>query len=87
MSKRAKLNDGCKAFPHIVAVRAYVFKPPEGDGQQGADCHDVAATHWINGHPTPIANPMSGYPQHRSSVTLVGRGGLGRQARSGEAMD
>ncbi len=32
-------------------------------GDQGADCHDVADTHWINGHPTPIANPMSGYPQ------------------------
>ena len=51
MSKRARaeVQDGCRAFPHILAVRAYVSKPPEGDGQQGADCHDVAATHWING--------------------------------------
>ena len=51
MSKRVReeVQDGCRAFPHILAVRAYVSKPPEGDGQQGADCHDVAATHWING--------------------------------------
>ena len=51
MSARAReeVQDGCRAVPHILAVRAYVSKPPEGDGQQGADCHDVAATHWING--------------------------------------
>ena len=51
MCKRARegVQDGCRAFPRILAVRAYVSKPPEGDGQQGADCHDVASTHWING--------------------------------------
>jgi hypothetical protein len=31
-------------------------------GDQGADCHDVDDGHWINGNPTPIAHPMSGYP-------------------------
>ena len=59
MSKRAReeVQDGCRAFPRILAVRAYVTKPPEGEGQQGADCHDVAPTHWINGHPTYATHP------------------------------
>ena len=32
---------------------------------QGADCHDVVDTHWINGHPLPIANPMSVYREYQ----------------------
>ena len=87
MSTRAKVHDGCKAFPHIVAVRAYVSKPPEGDGQQGADCHDVAATHWINGHPTPIANPMSSYPQYAKARTSWGINALGTCVVEVEASD
>ncbi len=44
------------AHPPFLQVTAKVT------GDQGADCHDVADTHWINGHPTPIANHISGYP-------------------------
>ena len=32
-------HQGCKVFPLVKEVRAYV---KEGDGDQGADCHDVA---------------------------------------------
>ena len=35
--------------------------------------------HWINGHPTPIANPMSGYPryqQYRKSWGINAMGGV-----------
>ncbi len=52
-----------KAFPRIKALRAYTVTPAIS-GDQGADCHDVIDKHWINGHPTPIATPMSGYPQY-----------------------
>ena len=59
-------HQGCKVFPRVKEVRAYV---KEGDGDNGADCHDVADEHWINGTDpstgnTPIANPMSGYAQY-----------------------
>jgi L-rhamnonate dehydratase len=47
-----------------VQIRAYVVEASEGEEDQGADCHDVEDEHWINGYPTPIANPMSGYPQY-----------------------
>ena len=36
----------------------------------GADCHDVDDQHWINGHPLPVANPMSMYPQVYIVTTL-----------------
>jgi len=75
------------AFPHISAVRAYTSKPPAGDGQQGADCHDVASTHWINGHPTPIANPMSGYAQYAKTRTSWGINALGSCVVEVEASD
>ena len=43
----------------------------------GADCHDVVDSHWINGHPTPIANPMSGHPQYRDYRKSWGINALG----------
>ena len=43
----------------------------------GADCHDVADHHWINGHPTPIANPMSMYPQYQTYRKSWGINALG----------
>ena len=52
----------CRAFPRIKALRAFVVDATEGD--HGADCHDVTDQHWINGYPTPIANPMSVYAQY-----------------------
>ena len=57
--------DKCRAIPRVKAVRAYTMKPSPSD--QGADCHDVPDEHWIDGYPTPIANPMSGYLQYRQS--------------------
>ena len=57
----------CRVFPRIKAVRAYTVDTSGAD--HGADCHDVDDDHWINGHPIPIANPMSVHPQyaaHRS---------------------
>jgi len=49
-------------LPRIKQVRAYIQDKKKAT--QGADCHDVVDHHWINGHPTPIANPMSKYPQY-----------------------
>ena len=45
----------------------------------GADCHDVVDEHWINGYPTPIANPMSTYPRYhdyRKSWGINAMGGV-----------
>ena len=54
----------CKEFPRIKTVKAYIQENTSDvtKESQGADCHDVTDEHWINGHPTPIANPMSRYP-------------------------
>lgn len=43
----------------------------------GADCHDVDDQHWINGHPTPIANPMSAYPRYQQYRKSWGINALG----------
>ena len=72
-------HQGCKVFPRVKEVRAYV---KEGDGDQGADCHDVADEHWINGTDpstdnTPIANPMSGYAQYAGARKSWGINALG----------
>ena len=56
-----------KIFPRIKQVRAYTVKSPQGKSDQGADCHDVDDDHWINGQPTPIATPMSIYPQYSAT--------------------
>ena len=71
-------HQGCKVFPRVKEVRAYV---KEGD-DQGADCHDVADEHWINGtdpstNNTPIANPMSGYAQYAGARKSWGINALG----------
>ena len=91
MSKRkiakVEVEEGTRAMPHIVACRAYTTKPPAGEGQQGSDCHDVPDTHWINGHPTPIANPMSGYPQYTKTRTSWGINALGSCVVEVEASD
>jgi L-rhamnonate dehydratase len=51
--------------PRHVAQTLQEEKKDKKD--QGADCHDVDDEHWINGHPTPIANPMSGHPQYAAT--------------------
>ena len=43
----------------------------------GADCHDVVDQHWINGYPTPIANPMSPYPRYQPFRKSWGINALG----------
>jgi L-rhamnonate dehydratase len=45
---------GCREFPRIKVVRAYVSDDKSDNTtskDQGADCHDVEDTHWINGYP------------------------------------
>ena len=80
---------GCKVFPLVKEVRAYV---KEGDGDQGADCHDVADEHWINGtdpstNNTPIANPMSAYAQYAGARKSWGINALGGLVVEVEADD
>lgn len=63
------------SLPRIKELRAYVKRAAD----QGADCHDVADQHWINGYPTPIANPMSSYPRYhdyRKSWGINAMGGV-----------
>ena len=43
-------------FPRIKEVRAYVVESKDED-DQGADCHDVALEHWINGNVADAALP------------------------------
>ena len=75
-----------KSFPRIKALRAFVPESPE-PGDQGADCHDVDDRHWINGHPTPIANPMSPYPLYADHRKSWGINALGTLVAEVEADD
>lgn len=87
-----------KVFPRIKQVRAYVaggakdelekkLNKQAGNTDQGADCHDVADEHWINGYPTPIANPMSSYPQYAGARKSWGINALGTLVVEVEADD
>ena len=80
-----------KIFPRIKTIRAYVSggaSTVQNDKmQQGADCHDVEDEHWINGHPTPIANPMSGYSQYAGARKSWGINALGSLIVEVEATD
>jgi len=80
----AAAEKGCKKWPRIKAVRAYVITADES-GDQGADCHDVASDHWINGAMGPIANPMSGYPDYAKERTSWGINALGSVVAEVEA--
>lgn len=95
-----------RIFPRIKEVRAYTTKPKETEQQladQGADCHDVASGHWIDGNcPTsientdplsgvgeflPIANPMSCYAKYRESRKSWGINAMGTLVVEIEADD
>eukprot|EP00937_MAST-01D_sp_MAST-1D-sp2_P006119 g6119.t1 len=76
---------GTKPFPRIKQVRAYVVDSSGDD--QGADCHDVEDEHWINGFPTPIAHPMSSYPQYKDRRVSWGINVLGTMVVEVEADD
>lgn len=67
---------GTKVFPRIKEVRAYTVTPAN-KGDQGADCHDVGNEHWIDGHPTPISNPMSMFRKYTASRKSWGINALG----------
>eukprot|EP00747_Dinoflagellata_sp_TGD_P166438 gnl/TRDRNA2_/TRDRNA2_189217_c0_seq1.p1 gnl/TRDRNA2_/TRDRNA2_189217_c0~~gnl/TRDRNA2_/TRDRNA2_189217_c0_seq1.p1 ORF type:complete len:470 (+),score=98.27 gnl/TRDRNA2_/TRDRNA2_189217_c0_seq1:86-1495(+) len=91
----------CRAFPKIKEVRAYVAEEPAKNVDvQGADCHDVADLHWINGNlplaadngtvhteMLPIANPMSGHPQYKQHRKSWGINALGSMVVEIEADD
>lgn len=69
-------------FPRVKSVKAYLQQKADAkvrkEGEQGGDCHDVAIDHWINGvHPSPIANPMSVWPQYAGARTSWGINALG----------
>ena len=53
----------------------------------GADCHDVGDKHWINGYPTPVANPMSSYPRYQPLRKSWGINALGSVVVEVEAED
>lgn len=53
----------------------------------GADCHDVDDHHWINGYPTPVANPMSSYPRYKAQRKSWGINALGSTVVEVEAED
>jgi len=79
-------------LPRIKEVRAYTkpsasAKAGAASVDQGADCHDVADTHWINGHPTPISNPMSRYPMYQKYRKSWGINALGSVIVEVEAED
>lgn len=65
-----------RATPRIKYVRAYT-QTASAAGNQGADCHDVADDHWIDGGLAPIACPMATYPQYRASRKSWGINALG----------
>jgi L-rhamnonate dehydratase len=85
--ERSPRRGPTKAFPKIKQVRAYVKDAVKVEGQQGADCHDVEDKHWINGHPTPIANPMSSYAQYKGARKSWGINVLGTMVVEVEADD
>lgn len=63
----------------IKQVRAYVIgtKELEESSGGGGDCHAQKNTHWIIGHPNPIANPMSMYPRYKQHRTSWGINAIG----------
>lgn len=86
----------CKQFPRIKEVRAYVREQPDKQSDvQGADCHDVADRHWINGNLPlnssgellPICNPMSVHPPYKKHRKSWGINAIGSMVVEVEADD
>jgi L-rhamnonate dehydratase len=86
----------CKQFPRIKEVRAYVREQPDKQASvQGADCHDVADEHWINGNLPlnstgellPICNPMSVHPPYKRARKSWGINAIGSMVVEVEADD
>lgn len=90
----------CRAFPRVKEVRAYVQEAADAKQHvQGADCHDVADLHWINGNLPlwsssegapellPIANPMSVHPAYKKHRKSWGINAMGSMVVEVEADD
>nr|KAG5713744.1 hypothetical protein BaRGS_024371 [Batillaria attramentaria] len=60
----------------VKCVRAYTQVKAAAE-EHGADCHDVADNHWIDGGLAPVACPMAIYPQYRASRKSWGINALG----------
>jgi len=67
------------SFPVIKSVKAFTLQSDTetATGGGGADCHDEQDNHWINGHPTPIDNPMSIYSKYATTRKSWGINALG----------
>uniref|UniRef100_A0A0B7BEW8 Mandelate racemase/muconate lactonizing enzyme C-terminal domain-containing protein n=1 Tax=Arion vulgaris TaxID=1028688 RepID=A0A0B7BEW8_9EUPU len=74
-----------RQFPKIKSVRALCQQGSRGD--QGADCHDVKDSHWLNCGLAPIATPMSCHPQYAGTRKSWGINALGTLAVEVEAED
>ena len=84
------MPNNANPLPRITHIRAFCDPPKQQavpTGDQGADCHNVSDQHWINGYPSPIANPMSLYPQYRSARKSWGINALGSVVVEVEAED
>merc|ERR1712154_252147 len=79
------LNMSCKPFPKIKAVRALCQQGHATD--QGADCHDVPDTHWLNCGLAPVATPMSVHPQYAATRKSWGINAIGSLVVEVEADD
>jgi len=89
----------CRVFPRVKEVRAYVQETADVKQHvQGADCHDVADSHWINGNlplhssegapeMLPIANPMSVHPAYKKHRKSWGINAIGSMVVEVEADD
>jgi L-rhamnonate dehydratase len=87
----------CRTFPLIKEVRAYIAEADVAQHVQGADCHDVQDTHWINGNLPlgdgpepellPIATPMSVHPAYQRHRKSWGINALGSMVVEIEADD
>ena len=53
----------------------------------GGYSYDVNDQHWLNGHPTPLANPMSSYPCYQQYWKSWGINALGSVIVEIEAED
>jgi len=76
---------GCRKFPRIKEVRALCQQGEATD--QGADCHDVPDTHWLNCGLAPVATPMSVHPQYSQTRKSWGINAMGSLVVEVEAED
>ncbi|CAJ1363006.1 unnamed protein product [Effrenium voratum] len=79
-------HNASRDFPRIKEVRAYVSKSDDKQHVQGADCHDVADRHWINGN-LPCDGEMSVHPPYKRFRKSWGINAMGSMVVEVEADD